>query len=354
MHSAVKAALRNAKRTALEGAKRAGVFTVVRNSGWRQRRLLVLCYHGIALEDEHRWSPSLYMSPSLLRERFELLRAGGYQVLPLGEAIKRLYAQDLPARAVALTFDDGYHDFCAAAWPLLREFGYPATVYLATFRCDRNLPVFNLAVPLILWRRRGAVRDAGAIGLGELDLRTPRSRADVWARIQQLAEKTGPEGKHQIAQAVSDAIGGDYDAMTHRRMLTIMRPADVTRLATEGLDIQLHTHQHRTPRNREAFNDEIARNRQRISELTGRVPEHFCYPSGLYEPEFLPWLAEAGVVSATTCDPGIAARSSEPLLLPRLVDHEGLSTIEFEAWLTGAASLAARKAAAYRTGPSLL
>jgi len=159
--------------------------------------------------------------------------------------------------------------------------------------------------------------------------------------------------RHQIAQAVSDVIGGDYAALTRRRLLTIMRPADVTRLAAEGLDIQLHTHLHRTPRDREAFDDEIARNRRRITELTGRVPEHFCYPSGLYEPEFLPWLAEAGVVSATTCDPGIASRSSEPLLLPRLVDHEGLSSIEFEAWLTGAASFTARKAAAYRTGPSL-
>jgi peptidoglycan/xylan/chitin deacetylase (PgdA/CDA1 family) len=353
MHSTVRSALRRAKQTALGGARRAGLFTVVKNSAWRQRRLLVLCYHGIALEDEHLWNGSLYMSPEVLRQRFGLLRAGGYQVLPLGEAIERLYARDLPPRAVALTFDDGYYDFYAAAWPLLQEFEYPATVYLATFRCDRNLPVFNLAVPLLLWRRRGGVYDAHAIGLGQLDLRTPGSRAEAWARIQQLAGTSGPERKHEIAQGVSDAIGGDYGAITLGRLLTIMRPADVTRLAAEGLDVQLHTHQHRTPRDREAFDEEIARNRQRIVELTGRTPQHFCYPSGLYEPEFLPWLADAGVVSATTCDPGMASRSSDSLLLPRLVDHEGLSPLEFEAWLTGTATVAARKAASYRKRPSL-
>jgi peptidoglycan/xylan/chitin deacetylase (PgdA/CDA1 family) len=292
--------------------------------------------------------PSLYVSPSLLRQRFRLLKAGGYRVLPLGEAIARLYANDLPPRAVALTFDDGYHDFCEAAWPLLQEFEYAATVYLATLRCDRNLPVFNLAVPLMLWRRQGMVCDASGLELGPLDLRTTASRSDAWDRIQRLASTAGPEGKHEIAQGVSDAIGGDYDVITRRRLVTIMRPADATRLSAEGLDIQLHTHQHRTPRDPEAFHEEIARNRQRITELTGRVPAHFCYPSGLYAPEFLPWLNDEGVVSATTCDPGIAAPSSEPLLLPRLVDHEGLSATEFEAWLTGVPSLAARKAAAYR------
>jgi peptidoglycan/xylan/chitin deacetylase (PgdA/CDA1 family) len=311
----------------------------------------VLCYHGIALEDEHEWNPSLYITRSLLRRRLELLRDGHYQVLPLAEAIARLYAGDLPPRSVVLTFDDGYHDFYEVAWPLLQEFGYPATVYLSTLRCDRNLPVFNLAVPLMLWRRRGRLYETGDHALGSLDLRTRVSREQASQRIQELGVRLGPEGKHDLARRVSDLVGGDYDAMSRRRLLTIMRPGDVTRLAAEGLDVQLHTHQHRTPRDRDKFREEIVRNRERIAELTGRSPAHFCYPSGLYAPEFLPWLAEEGVVSATTCDPGIAAPTSERLLLPRLIDHEGLSETEFEAWLTGLPSLTARKAAAYRSTP---
>jgi hypothetical protein len=50
---------------------------------------------------------------------------------------------------------------------------------------------------------------------------------------------------------------------------------------------------------------------------------------------FLPWLKQAGVVSATTCEAGFAARSCNPLLLPRFLDNESLSDIEFESWLTG-------------------
>lgn len=348
MRERLRSGLRAGKQATWRAASRSGLLQVVADSRWRQRRLLVLCYHGVSLEDEYRWNPSLYVRPSLLRRRFELLRSGGYHVLPLGEAIERLYRNDLPPRSVALTFDDGYHDFYEAAWPLLREFGYPATVYLATLRCDRNLPVFNLAVPLMLWRTRTKVVEARINGIGRIDLRSPSGRSDAWNRIQQLGGSFGPERKHELALRVSEAIEGDYTAMARRRLVTIMTPAQVTELASLGLDVQLHTHQHRTPRDREEFRQEICRNRERITELTGRVPRHFCYPSGLYAPEFLPWLAEDGVVSATTCDPGIATCTSERLLIPRLVDHEGLSEAEFKAWLTGLPALTARKAAAYR------
>jgi peptidoglycan/xylan/chitin deacetylase (PgdA/CDA1 family) len=353
MHDLIGAGLRAGKRAGLDLAMRTGALERLTGSRWRRRRLLVLCYHGISLEDEHEWNPALYVTASFLRRRLELLKRGGYNVLPLGEALARLYARDLPPRAVALTFDDGYQDFCEAAWPILREFELPATVYLSTARCDYGLPVFNLAVPLMLWRRRGAVYDATHLDIGRLDLRTTQSRREAWVRIQGLATRVTVGRKHQIAQEVSDAIRGGYDELTRRRIVTIMRPADVTRLTGEGVCFELHTHRHRTPRDRDAFRLEIATNRRRIAELTGRTATHFCYPSGVYAPEFLGWLREESVVSATTCDPGIASPNNEPLLLPRLVDHPGLTASEFEAWLTGLPSLFARKAAAHRPPPSL-
>ena len=61
----------------------------------------------------------------------------------------------------------------------------------------------------------------------------------------------------------------------------------------------------------------------------------FLLPNGIYRPEFQPWLQEAGVRSATTCEPGHVAPDSEPLRLPRLTDSSHVSDARFEAWLSG-------------------
>ena len=53
------------------------------------------------------------------------------------------------------------------------------------------------------------------------------------------------------------------------------------------------------------------------------------------------------MVSATTCDAGLAERQSESLLLPRFIDHQNRTQLEFESWITGVGDLLAvrRKAA---------
>ena len=111
--------LRSIKLSVLRGLRDSGVFALVARSGWRRSQLLILCYHGISLRDEHLWNPGLYISRDEFSGRMDLIRSGGCNVLPLGEALNRLSAGELPPRAVAITFDDGFFDFCAVARPIL-------------------------------------------------------------------------------------------------------------------------------------------------------------------------------------------------------------------------------------------
>src|SRR5205807_10604805 len=103
--------LKTVKQVTLSSLKTTGVFTLVQNSKWRRQRLLILGYHGISASDEHIWNSSQFISEDMFRARLKLLGELRCVVLPLGEAVERLYANDLPDRDVAITFDDGTVDF---------------------------------------------------------------------------------------------------------------------------------------------------------------------------------------------------------------------------------------------------
>jgi len=339
--------LKKFKQVTLRSLKSSGVSTLVQNSRWRRQRLLILAYHGVSIHDEHLWNGSMYMPREVFRARLETIATSGCAVLPLHEAITRLYANDLPDRSVAITFDDGNFDFQQSAFPLLKEFGFPSTLYLTTFYSHYNKPIFGIFCEYLLWKARSETLDLKQItGRDEkIELNDAAARDNAFREIERhvLAQKMSAEEKSAFAEMLARQLKVDYDTLVEKRIMHLLAPEEVTRLAADGADIQLHTHRHRSPLDRELFLREIEDNRQSIQAMTGLRPVHFCYPSGVYDHRFLPWLREAGIVSATTCETGFASRSSNQLLLPRFLDNATLSSIEFESWLTGVSAALPRR-----------
>ena len=327
------------RRAALAVLKGCGAFHLVRDSEWRRQRLLILCYHGISLLDEHEWRPSLYLHPRQLERRLEILRMGKYAVLPLDEALERLYHKDLPPRSVVLTFDDGTYDFYRQAYPRLKRFGFPVTVYLTTYYSALPYPIFNLICSYMMW----SVRGQGAVNLAEFGIRHPVELASEQKRqeavnvIVQWADSQSINGeqKNGIATRLAGRLGIDYSELVGRRILHLMNSQEMKELSDAGVDIQLHTHRHRLPLSEDSFRNEIRENRAHIARTIAGERKHFCYPSGAYRPEFLRWLGADGIRSATTCDTGLATVESNRLLLPRLMDTTGRSDLEFESWTNG-------------------
>ena len=317
-------------------AKSIGAFALVRDSPWRSRRLLILCYHGVSMDDEHEWSPTLYITQDKLRERLRSLRDGGYTILPLAEATRRLYDGTLPPRSVALTFDDGAVDFERRALPVLREFNAPATLYLTTFYCVTRLPVFDTILGYVLWKGRTSNADLSAHCESSEPLTAMGDDARKRARKQlhdyAASRRMSAEEKNDLVARVAATLGVDYDAIMARGTLQIMPPDTVRALPGDLVDVQLHTHRHRTPRDHALFVREIRDNAALIRQLRGAAKplEQFCYPSGDYFGEFFDWLRECGVRYATTCVPDLASRKSDPMLVPRFIDTMAQSDTTFE------------------------
>lgn len=67
------------------------------------------------------------------RAQMQYLRDKGYNVISMQDLLN-FFEQGIkpPSKSVLLTFDDGYSDFYTDAYPILREFRYPATVFIPT------------------------------------------------------------------------------------------------------------------------------------------------------------------------------------------------------------------------------
>ena len=89
-----------------------GMGVAVARSSWRQNRLLILCYHGIAMGEEAGSHPEMFLPPATFARRMEILSQCDCRVLPLGEALRlvarrenfRREVSPLPLTTAGLTF----------------------------------------------------------------------------------------------------------------------------------------------------------------------------------------------------------------------------------------------------------
>jgi peptidoglycan/xylan/chitin deacetylase (PgdA/CDA1 family) len=89
----------------------------------------ILTYHNLGEHAKGR----LVLAAASFREQMTYLKTNGYRVVSLGDFVEftRLGRQ-LPQRAVVLTFDDGYRSFKDFAYPVLKELGFTATLFIYT------------------------------------------------------------------------------------------------------------------------------------------------------------------------------------------------------------------------------
>mgnify|MGYP006424368855 CR=1 FL=1 len=99
--------------------------------------------NGAAVVMYHRFGDGRFPSTNIRMAQFEKhiaeLKKDKYTVLPLAEILKALKKdKPLPSHTVAITIDDAYTSVYENAWPILREAGFPFTLFVATAPVDRG------------------------------------------------------------------------------------------------------------------------------------------------------------------------------------------------------------------------
>lgn len=101
---------------------------------WRSDEVPILMYHRIAEDGPADLAP-YRLSPRDFERQLAWLSRHGYSSMRLDDYAEKRFARgmaSLPGKVVILTFDDAYEDFHAAAWPLLRHYGFGASLFVPT------------------------------------------------------------------------------------------------------------------------------------------------------------------------------------------------------------------------------
>jgi peptidoglycan/xylan/chitin deacetylase (PgdA/CDA1 family) len=272
--------------------------------GFAQGPGVILTLHHVRPAVTRGFAPNalLEVTPGFLDRALRLIRAEGWDIVTLDEALARLRAPEPGRFFVALTFDDGYRDTVEEAWPVLAKHQAPWALFVTPGFADRTARLWWLEL-------EEAIRT-----LPRLDLALPGGR--FTAPTETEAEKArafdrlywrlrrGPEAilLSAISTLASEA-GIDPAALVERECL----PWETLRALSgaPGVTIGAHTltHPMLAKHDADVARREIVESKQRLEAELGIPIRHFAYPvgdPGSAGPRDFTLAAEAGFESAVT------------------------------------------------------
>ncbi len=275
----------------------AGLWELAGRHGKIGSRIPVLCYHRV-LPDFHEGQVPIY---SLLPEQFEaqlaFLTQAGFATLSLTEyaEIARGF-RSAPEKGVVITFDDGYADTQAIAWPLATKYRIKLNLFLCT-------GYIGEAKPLLM------TRDGYRVAEGPGDLAGEPSR--VQAHIQRFPHLWRPLGWPELRQ-----------------------------MQTAGVEVGFHSHSHRqlTRLPLEELRADLAAGLDLLGRELNFQPRCFALPYGWYDsytPGVIDLLQSRGLDLIFAAHWGRARLPSNQPIFPRLAIYQEDSLGVFERKLYG-------------------
>lgn len=306
-----------------------GSKTLKRSARWVRSRFvesaLILGYHRIV--DEPFDPYQVCVKPAYFKEQMEVLQRY-CSPLSLSKLVQSLQENDLPRKAVAITFDDGYADNLYVAGPILEEYGLPATIFVATgyiggsFWWDELARMMqsiqdlakglNLSVNgrIFRWKPGNSQRDQTQ----ESDFSYLENLLQsLYAFLMNL----GTEDRLRALSKISSlaVTGSNFGQMPR-----CLRADELAQVAeVELLDVGAHSVSHpnlvNLPENEQRY--EIQQSKKYLEAILNRPVMNFSYPNGLSSDITEEIVKSSQYQSACASTNDVVWRGSNPFRLPR-------------------------------------
>lgn len=284
--------------------------------GGARARLSILIFHRVLSKPD----PLMPGEPdAAVFDRICAWVAEWFQVLSLDDAVGCLQRGDLPARAMVITFDDGYADNHEVALPILLRHGLVATFYVATGFLDGGRMWNDTVIESVRACKQPAldVASLSVDGLTSLPLGDDAQRcAAIGALLDRLKYRPVDERLH-LVQRLAEAVAAPLPAGG------MMRSDQVKALRQAGMTVGAHTVSHPIllKLTTEQARREIDLSRRHLEAIIGEPVRHFAYPNGMPGRDLSDATArivkDLGFDSAVTTAWGAARLGADCFQLPR-------------------------------------
>jgi peptidoglycan/xylan/chitin deacetylase (PgdA/CDA1 family) len=307
---------------------------------WRNR-LTVLAYHRIT--DPHApgfdtFKPNVSATPAEFAAQMDFVREH-FNVVSSDDLIDWLDGKrSLPPYPALITFDDGYRDNYDHAWPILRERGLPATLFLTTGFIGTTKPFYWDLIAYCFYHTRKTEAELPPLGYLRWNDEASRDRVmKHWlGTLKRLSDAEKQAAVEQLPQRLDVTVKEDTFAGL------LLSWDQVREMAVDGFTMGSHTESHpiltRIPI--EQARAELEVSKARIEAEIGRTVRAFAYTNGMrsdFNVALQAILPQIGYRVAFTLLRGPATLSevrNEPMAIRRVSSYM-YSLARFKVNLTG-------------------
>lgn len=303
----------------------------------RNSNCVVLSYHRVCPEDRVlSYDGGFAVPPSRFSEQMGCLRSS-YTPVSLSELIRGLRGDDaLPPKAVHVTFDDGYADLHEHAFPVLRQYGIPSTVFLPVdYVGSSRMFWWDELGAALAFGEQVVVLDLGC-GASRLDLRDERKRARTFRALRNTLWRESAISPEEAVGKVRQAVGwqppDDFSST--------LSWDQVVQMSSENVDFGSHTCSHRRLSSLpdDDLISELEDSKHRMEQVLGKEVPAIAYPYGRecdYDSRTLQAAQRAGYKLGFTAVQGVAKPTRDPLDVCRVLIR-GSDTMDlFESKVNG-------------------
>jgi len=221
-----------------------------------------------------------------------------------------------------LTFDDGWRDTYTTAYPWLKKFGMPATVFLAT----------------------GSIEGQGGFWVEQLKRAwtMPSSRAQMKSVLSQVTSQDKgqlteledivewlkhmpAEKRHSFLQRL---LPSEQNSDCRYEVDSMLTWDEAIEMSRDGIEMGAHTVTHPllSYENDATVERELRLSKQTLEEKLGKKVRAFAYPNGDWDERVRRWVQQVSYECAFTTRPGWYHQGQDPYTVCRILLHEGNAT----------------------------